>query len=213
MQYHLFPILIILIGCCLSSCSTATRYKEDTFNPQTQQVEHHSYTPYYQLKTEIIPQQLELTLITHLIKETIPGAYSLKKITRRLLPNDYMAQSKVTIYLKNSGNETVYLDLISISVEQKHLPYSAKQLTIPANDSVTLALGQIDVDLRLTTLNTRIEYIANEHMEKEFDMKRINKKTLTEKKPNQGSTTQSMEVKENDPLEKQMRGYKTVENL
>ena len=176
----IYIFLNIAICSFIISCSSSTNYQDDIYNPQTQQIEHHSYGPYYQLQTEIIAKKLELSLITHLNKETIPGAYSLKKYTRRLLPNDYMAQSDVMLYLKNLSDKSINLDLISISIENKRLPYSSRTLNIPANESVSLSIGQIVVDLRLTSLNTKIEYTAEEHKEKEFDMKRITRQTKHE---------------------------------
>jgi hypothetical protein len=136
---------------------------------------HLRYTPYFQLNTELIPQQLELTLVTHLNKETIPGAYSLKKFTRRLLPNDYMVPSDVVLYLKNLTDRDINIEFYSIHVEQKHLPFSSRKLKIPAKGYYSVRLGQVNVDLRLTSLYTGIEYNAENHKEDFFDMRRISK--------------------------------------
>ncbi|MDX2504314.1 MAG: hypothetical protein QNL62_07545 [Gammaproteobacteria bacterium] len=180
MRKTIFIFLNIVISGFIISCSSSTNYQDETYNLQTQQIERHSYGPYYQLQTEIIAKKLQLSLLAHLNKETIPGAYSVKKYTRRLLPNDYMAQSDITLYLKNLSDKSINLDLISISIENKRLPYSSRTLHIPANESVSLSIGQIAIDLRLTSLNTKIDYSAKEHKEKEFDMKRIIRKTKSE---------------------------------
>lgn len=172
-------LIIIIIGSLISSCSSSSIHTRGTvFNPDTQEVERHTYTPFYQLKTEILPENLQLSLLTQLHKKSIPGVYSIKEFTRRLLPNDYMAKSNTMLYLQNLTDQSIKFDLISISIEQKHLPFSARSLTIPANKTTSVPLGEISIDLRLTTLNTRIEYIADgseikkEHREKEFDMLR-----------------------------------------
>lgn len=168
----------IVISGLSSSCSTSTHQQGTVYNPQTQEAEQHNYTPFYQLKTEIIPARLKIELVTQIHKETLPGAYSIKKYTRRLLPNDYMAQSNTTIYLSNLSNQTIELDLIAISIEQKKLPFSTRRLVIPASENISLPLGDISIDLRLNTLNTRIEYVTDgidtkkEHKEEDFDMLR-----------------------------------------
>ena len=177
---NFFSLLtIIIIGSLISSCSSSSIHTRGAvFNPDTQEVERHAYTPFYQLKTEILPENLQLSLLTQLHKKTIPGIYSIKEFTRRLLPNDYMAKSNTMLYLQNLTAQTIKFDLIAISIEQKYLPFSARSLTIPANKTTSVPLGEISIDLRLTTLNTRIEYIADgaefekEHREKEFDMLR-----------------------------------------
>lgn len=184
-QHILTLLTIIIIGSLISSCSTSTSYnaasihsRGTAFNPHTQEVEHHAYTPFYQLKTEILSKSLELSLVTQLHKKSIPGVYSIKEFTRRLLPDDFMAKSNTMLYLQNLTAHTIKFDLISISIEQQRLPFSAKSLSIPANKSISVPLGEIAIDLRLITLNTRIEYIAEgskiekEHKEKEFDMLR-----------------------------------------
>jgi hypothetical protein len=176
-------IQILTIGCFVVACSTSTYRNGDVYNPQTQSVDSYRYSSYYQLITEIVPNQLEVSIVTHLNKKTIPGSYTLKKYTHRLLPNDFMAQSDVMLYLNNISNEAITLELISISIEHKRLPYSARSLTIPANESISWHLGQVDIDLRLVSLKTRIEYIADEHMEKEYYMER-NKKLKNDSKGN-----------------------------
>ena len=209
MHKFINALLLIVIGSFIISCTTSTRFRGDVYNPATQQVEHYSYQSYFQLKTDIIPEKLKFTLVTHLNKETIPGAYSVKKFTRRLLPNDYMVSSDVMLYLENLSHDPISLELISISVDQKHLPYSARNISLAANESMSLSLGQILVDLRLTSLNTRVEYRAGGHQEKEYDMRRISRnEDLHEeiKTNNTEQTQQKAELKENDPLEKHMRG-------
>ena len=187
MQNLIFLFLIAAIGSLLSSCSTEIQQKGTVYNPQTESVEHHDYTPFYQLKTEILPHNLELSLVTQLHKKTIPGAYSIMEFTRRLLPNDYMAKSNTMLYLQNLSSQTINFNLIAISIEQKQLPFSARSLSIPANGAISMPLGDISIDLRLNTLNARIEYIADgaavkkEHKEKEFDLIR-NFKTPKEDK-------------------------------
>jgi len=187
MQNLIFLFFIAAIGSLLSSCSTAIQQKGTAYNPQTESVERHDYAPFYQLKTEILPHNLELILVTQLHKKTIPGAYSIKEFTRRLLPNDYMAKSSTMLYLQNLGSQTINFNLIAISIEQKQLPFSARSLSIPANGTASIPLGDISIDLRLNTLNAKIEYIADggavkkEHKEKEFDLIR-NFKILKEDK-------------------------------
>ena len=186
---NFFSLLtIIIIGSLISSCSSSSIHTRGAvFNPDTQEVERHAYTPFYQLKTEILPNNLELLLVTQLHKKTIPGAYSIKEYTRRLLPNDYMARSNTMLYLQNLSSQTINFNLIAISIEQKQLPFSARSLSIPANGATSMPLGDISIDLRLNTLNARIEYIADgvavkkEHREKEFDLIR-NFKILKEDK-------------------------------
>jgi len=178
-QLFLSLLTIIIVGGLISSCSSSSiNTRRTAFNPETQEVERHAYTPFYQLKTEILPENLQLSLVTQLHKKTIPGVYSIKEFTRRLLPNDYMAKSNTMLYLQNLTDQSINFDLLSISIEQKHLPFSARSLTISADKAASVPLGEITIDLRLTTLNTRIEYIASgaaikkEHKEKEFDMLR-----------------------------------------
>ena len=188
MQNIIFLYFIAAIGSLLSSCSTAIQQKGTVYNPQTESVEHHDYTPFYQLKTEILPHNLELSLVTQLHKKTIPGAYSIMEFTRRLLPNDYMAKSNTMLYLQNLSSQTINFNLIAISIEQKQLPFSARSLSIPANGAISMPLGDISIDLRLNTLNARIEYIADgaavkkEHKEKEFDLIRNFKTSKEDKK-------------------------------
>ncbi len=170
--------LVSISLCLLTSCSTSTHQKSSAYNPDTQEVEHYNYGPLYQLKAELIPENLVFTLVTQLEKKTLPGAYTIKEYTRRLLPNDYMAKSNTSIYLQNISEQTISLDLITISLENHHLPLSQRSIMLPAHDTVSVPLGEISIDLRLTTLNTRIEYlisgpgIQEEHLEKEFDMLR-----------------------------------------
>ncbi len=61
-----FTVLII-------SCSTSTWTKDDNYTPDTREIEKIEFSPYYQLKTQLDPG-LELILVSHLHKETIPGA-------------------------------------------------------------------------------------------------------------------------------------------
>ncbi len=162
----------------LTSCSTSTHQKGSVYNPDTEEVEHYNYGPLYQLKAELIPKNLVFTLVTQLEKKTLPGAYTIKEYTRRLLPNDYMAKSNTSIYLQNMSEQTINLDLITINLENHHLPLSRRNIILPAHDTVSVPLGEISIDLRLTTLNTKIEYLVSgsgiqeEHLEKEFDMPR-----------------------------------------
>ncbi len=173
MLSSLCAFLIMLI-----SCSTSTQQRGTVYNPDTKEVEHHNYGPFYQLKAEIIPQNLKFTLLTQLQNKTFPGAYTIKEYTRRLLPNDYMAKSNTSIYLNNISDMTIHLELISISLENKQLPLSKRSLKIPAHETITIPLGETTIDLRLTTLNARIEYMSSgpglksEHKEKEFDLLR-----------------------------------------
>lgn len=190
-----------MIAACsfLFSCSTSTSQKSVSYNPETQEAGHQLNTAFFQLKTEIIPRKLRLSLVTHLTKETIPGAYSIKKHTRRLLPNDYIAQANSTLYLQNLTHQPINLNLLAISIEHKRLPFSARNLALTANESVAIPLGEIDIDLRLNTLNTRIEYIAQgvdvakEHKEKQFDMLR-NIQPIEKKEEKQ--ETKKLEVSE-----------------
>ena len=212
MHKLIHALLLIVIGSFVISCTTSTRFKGDVYNPETQEVEHYNYQSYFQLQTDIIPEKLKFTLVTHLNKETLPGAYSVKKFTRRLLPNDYMVSSDVMLYLENLSHDPISLELISISVDQRHLPYSARNISLAANESMALSLGQILVDLRLTSLNTRVEYRAGGHKEKEYDMRRISRKEEI-KTNHTEQTQQNAELIENDPLEKHMRGtYAPLKN-
>ena len=174
MQNFISSIFIILSATFLISCSSSTKIKDVNYNPDTQEIEKINYTPFFQLDTELIPQQLELTLVTHLDKKTVlPGVYSLKKYTRRQLPNDYLADGHIILYLKNLTEQELNIEFYSISVEQKHLPFSVQKFSIPANEELSLSLGKLSIDLRLTSLFTRIEYQSTSHMEKVFAMKRI----------------------------------------
>jgi len=177
---------------------------DDIYNPRTQEVEHYRYTPYFQLNTELIPRQLEITLVTHLNKKTIPGAYSLKTFTRRQLPNDYMVAGDVILYLKNLTDKNINIEFYSINVEQKHLPLSSRRLTIPVNGYDSVRLGQVTLDLRLTSLFTSIEYNADEHLEKVFDMRRISKDEAAKHEDNKKDAVNdgtTIEFKENNPIE------------
>ncbi|MCN4144789.1 MAG: hypothetical protein LC437_06990 [Thiohalomonas sp.] len=89
-----------------------------------------------------------------------------------------MAQADSTLYLDNLTDQTITFNLLNIIIENKRLPHSARNLNLSANESISIPLGKVDIDLRLNTLNTRIEYIAGggdikeEHKEKQFDMQR-----------------------------------------
>ena len=174
----LIILLIIIATSQLISCGSSLKHKDTVYNPETQELEKQKYSQFFQLKTEIIPKNLELTLVTQLHKKTIPGVYTVKEFTRRLLPNDYLAKSITMLYLTNLTDQAINFDLISVSIEQKHLPLSTRNLTIAAQKSTSIPLGEINVDLRLISLNTRIEYqadgsaIKKEHREKEFELQR-----------------------------------------
>lgn len=185
-------LLLIITASMLSACSqmnttanklnsTAIQKNEVVYNPETQQGEEHDFTPYYQLKTQLIAKHLELLLSTQLQKKSIPGVYTIKEYTRRLLPNDYLAEGNSKLYLKNIGEQAIKLNIMAVVIEQKRLPFSGRKLTLTAGESVSLFLGKVNIDMRLTTLNVRIEYQANgkdimdEHQEKELDMPRISK--------------------------------------
>ncbi len=174
----LIILLIIIATSQLISCGSSLKHKDTVYNPETQELEKQKYSQFFQLKTEIIPKNLELTLVTQLHKKTIPGVYTVKEFTRRLLPNDYLAKSNTMLYLTNLTDQAINFDLISVSIEQKHLPLSTRNLTIAAQKSTSIPLGEINVDLRLISLNTRIEYqadgsaIKKEHREKEFELQR-----------------------------------------
>lgn len=178
MKKLIFILSTLLIGSLLSSCSTPTSQKGETYNPETQEVEHQINTPHFQLRTDILPKKLSLSMVTNLTKDTLLGVYYIKKYTRRLLPNDYMAQADSTLYLHNLTDQTITFNLLNIIIENKRLPYSARNLSLSANESISIPLGKVDIDLRLNSLNTRIEYIAGgadikeEHKEKQFDMQR-----------------------------------------
>lgn len=170
--------LIILIASQISSCETSLKRTDTVYNPEAQDLEKQKYTQFFQLKTEIIPKNLELALVTQLHKKTIPGVYSIKEFTRRLLPNDNLAKGNTMLYLTNLTDQAINFDLVSVSIEQKHLPFSTRNLNIPAHKSTSIPLGEINIDIRLITLNTKIEYkadgsaIKKEHREKEFDLQR-----------------------------------------
>ena len=174
----LIILLIIIATSQLISCGSSLKHKDTVYNPETQELEKQKYSQFFLFKTEIIPKNLELTLVTQLHKKTIPGVYTVKEFTRRLLPNDYLAKSNTMLYLTNLTDQAINFDLISVSIEQKHLPLSTRNLTIAAQKSTSIPLGEINVDLRLISLNTRIEYqadgsaIKKEHREKEFELQR-----------------------------------------
>ncbi len=194
-KLHSLPLsLLIIIASLLSACSqmnttanklnsTAVQKNEVVYNPQTQQGEEHDYTPYYQLKTQLLPRHVELLLTTQLQKKTVPGVYTIKEYTRRLLPNDYLADGDSKLYLKNISEQAIMLNIMAVVIEQQRLPFSGRKVTLAAGESATLSLGKVAVDLRLTTLNVRIEYqasgkgIMDEHQEKQLDMLRIIKNT------------------------------------
>ncbi|MCU7817616.1 MAG: hypothetical protein KZQ57_01780 [gamma proteobacterium symbiont of Lucinoma myriamae] len=178
MKKLIFILPALFISSWLFSCSTPTSQKGETYNPETQEVDHQINTPHFQLRTDILPKKLSLSIVTNLTKDTLLGVYYIKKYTRRLLPNDYMAEADSTLYLHNLTDKTITFNLLNIIIENKRLPNSARNLSLSANESLSIPLGKVDIDLRLTTLNTRIEYIvsgadiAEEHKEKQFDMRR-----------------------------------------
>ena len=172
MQKLLFIFFIALFILFNAGCSTSTWKEDDNYNPDTQEIEKDDYSPYYQLKTELKPK-LELILVAHLHKKTIPGSYTLKKVTRRLLPNDYMVQSDVVMYLRNQSDNPVHMELLAVVLDQKNLPYASRSIFLPAHSSQSYRLGNISVDFRQTTLNSVIAYVGAEHREREFDMLRV----------------------------------------
>ena len=165
-----FVVLVFTV--LITACSTSTWTKDHNYNPDTQKIEKIEYSPYYLLKTRPVPG-LELILVSHLHKETIPGAWTLKKDTRRLLPNDYMVANDVTLYLRNSSDKPINLELLAVVLDQKKLPYSTRSVFLPAHSSQSYRLGQTSVDLRQTSLNVKIEYAGSAHREQEFDMLRV----------------------------------------
>ncbi len=167
-----FSVFSLLLALITTSCSTSTWYTDENYNPDTQDIEKTEFSPYYQLKIQLAPN-LEVILVSHLHKETIPGAYTIKKDTRRLLPNDYMVNNNTLMYLRNDSAKPVHLELLAVALDQKKLPYSSRTIFLPAHSSQTYRLGQITVDFRHTSLNAKIEYAATKHQEKEFDMLRV----------------------------------------
>ncbi len=165
-----FVVLVFTV--LITACSTSTWTKDDNYNPDTQKIEKIEFSPYYQLKTQLVPG-LELILVSHLHKETIPGTYSIKKYTRRLLPEDYMVDNDATLYLRNTSDKPVNLELLAVVLDQNKLPYSSRSIFLPANSSQTYRLGQTKVDFRQTSLNVKIEYVGAAHREQEFDMLRV----------------------------------------
>ncbi|MCW8930416.1 MAG: hypothetical protein OQL19_09280 [Gammaproteobacteria bacterium] len=194
-----FILAILIVGSLISSCATSVQTNGTSYNPQTQEVERYKYTEFYQLETEIVPEKLELTLVTQLHKRKERWVYKIQEFTRRLLPNDNLATSNTTLYLQNLSNQNIKFDLISVSIENQHLPLSERSLNIPANKAISIPLGEIKIDLRLITLNTRIEYIAEstsiikEHKEKEFDLlrnkKKIEEESQTDEEPETNKKT------------------------
>lgn len=170
---HSVPYLLFLFALVSLNISCSQYQRDEQYNPETQQLEDITYSDYYQLKTLLHAQQLELTMVTNLNKEVLPITYQIKKSTRRLLPNDYMIPSDVNLYLKNLGDQDLNIELLAVSVENRHLPLSQRTVKIPAKESLSFHLGRIPIDLRQNSLYTTIEYIADEHAEKAFDMKRI----------------------------------------
>ena len=176
--YHLVFILVYIV--LLTACTRATHYQVERYNPETQQVEKVHYTAYYRLDTALIPGQVEVTLITQLNKDNLRSIYRLKKLTRRLSPNDYMDLSDSYVYLKNLTQETIPLQLLNISIENQRLPLSAREIKLKANETLSLPLGQVMIDLRKLHLNSRIEYIGHSHQEIRLDMSRIEQPPETE---------------------------------
>ncbi|WP_198266178.1 hypothetical protein [sulfur-oxidizing endosymbiont of Gigantopelta aegis] len=162
--------------------STTIQHEEVAYNPDTGKIENRRYSQFYQLKTDIVPARLELSLVTQLLKKSVPGGYSIKEFTRRQQPSDYLADSHTQLYLKNITDKPITFDLRALSIEHQKLPFSERQLSIPGKESLSIELGSVRIDLRLITLFTRIEYIvqaqgiAKDHQEKEFDMHRMIKK-------------------------------------
>ncbi len=148
-----FILLLVLLN---TSCSTSTWKKDDSYNPDTQEIEKVEFSPYYQLKTQLIDQKLELILVSHLHKETIPGSYTLKKHTKRLLPNDYMVENDVVMYLRNKSEQSVNLEFLAVALDQKKLPYSSRKIFLPAGTSKSYRLGQIPVDFRQTSSMSKL---------------------------------------------------------
>lgn len=200
MHKLLFLFSGIIISSFLSACNTSVPQENSTYNLETQKEEHQKGTAVFQLRTEILPKKIALSLVSFLTNETIPGTYTIKRVTRRLLPNDYMAQANTTLYLENLTNQTINFNLLALSIEHKRLPYSVRKLTLSENEALSIPLGEVDVDFRLNTLNTRIEYIADgidtkwEHKEKQFDMLRIIQHVDEEK----DKENKTQEVKEDE---------------
>jgi len=180
-NFFYFFLLSVLVSLNFS-CSRIKYQSDEQYNPEIEQIENLSYSDYFELKTSLQAQQLELILVVNLNKEALPIAYQIKKHTRRLSPNDYMIASDVKLYLKNLSNEDINLKLLAVSVENKHLPHSQRRVNIPANESLSLNLGRIPIDTRLNSLYTTIEYITSEHQEKSFDMPRIVRKEKEKEK-------------------------------
>jgi hypothetical protein len=159
--------------------STSIQHEEVAYNTDTKDIENHRYSQFYQVKTKILPDRLELSLITQLLKKSIPGGYFIKELTRRQQPSDYLAKSHTRLYLKNLSDATIDFDLRALSIEHQQLPFSERQFSIAAKESISVELGSISIDLRLITLYTRIEYIVQsddlprDHKEIVLDMQRM----------------------------------------
>ena len=180
-NFFYFFLLSVLVSFNFS-CSRIKYQSDEQYNPEIEQIESISYSDYFELKTSLPAQQLELVLVANLNKEALPITYQIKKHTRRLSPNDYMIASDVNLYLNNLSNKDISIELLAVSVENKHLPHSQRKLNIPANESFSLNLGRIPIDSRLNSLYTTVEYISSEHQEKSFDMKRIVRKEKKKEK-------------------------------
>lgn len=171
-NFFILFLIGILFGFNLS-CSRIKYQSEEQYNPEAQQIEKTTYSDHFALDTSAAEQQLQLHLVADLIKEALPISYQIKKHTRRLLPNDYMITSDVKLFLNNLGDEAIDFELLAVSIEHRQLPHSQRTVSLPAKTSQTLHLGRIPIDARLNSLYTTIEFIANDHQERVFDMKRV----------------------------------------
>ena len=169
-----FYILFLLISFTfLNACTRATYHENDRLNPDTGKIEQTTYSPYFQLKNELIPQQLEFTLVAQLNSDSLRSLYRLKEKTRRLLPNDYMDDSDVFLYLKNTSSSEIMFQLNNISIHHERLPLSQRSINIASRQSMLLPMGQIKIDLRKTSLLTSLDYTIESRQLKEFDMQRL----------------------------------------
>lgn len=181
MNKQLTLLVLLIVTNLLTACTRSNYYKDEHFNPDTGKVEHVTYSPYFQLKTELLPEQLELTLVSQLNKDTLRSIYRIKEKTRRLLPNDYMDNSDVFLYFKNLTSENITFQLNTIILENQRLPLSTRSITIKANEKLMFPLGQVRIDLRKSTLNCQVDFTSLIRQEVTYDLQRIVLKEPSEK--------------------------------
>ena len=210
MKQRLYILFLLITFTFLNACTRATYYEGDRFNPDTGEIEQTTYSPYFQLKNEFIPQQLEFTLVAQLNSDSLRSLYRLKEKTRRLLPNDYMDDSDVFLYVKNISSSEIMFQLNNISIDHGRLPLSKRSIHVAARQSMLLPMGQIKIDLRKTSLLTSIDYTVESRQEKVFDMQRLlHKEALADKNKSEMEDTPS-ETNDDSVIEKVSNWFESL---